>query len=1320
MNTSLTCPFRNCGCYKQRKRGVFATLDSLRNHVEDKHSGDIKMLDHTWFTSHDLHLCYLCKSRIFLTHRQLALHRVRAHHSTQDDPNSTIFHNLFNPTRDSPYTNKWPEAVPWIAAHTAPTPTSFRQSLWDKTPPNQKHIVATILCDLFSILPTCHHRLDRDTTGPEWDTTPWWWLIIHLEQLLLAPSPKESRKETHIPNLIRRRISMFRSGWIQALYDEAHAVTSLTQRERENTLRHKPPSVTEDVLHAANNNNFKSAYNRLCKDTPVASVHQDNIQYIQALFPPATPSTTPSARRTTRASSQQARPTLQVVDIFKSILKHQRGKAPGLLNDSIDLFIYTANELANGAMGDTQPQVLDEPFQLLMNGDVPRHLQPLLCATFLLALRKDPSDDTKLRPIGIPSALRRILAAYITRACNVAFCTFMLPYNYAGRLGGGMHFVCSAIQQACETYISIPQSQHRSPSRCIISLDIRNMFNAVSRQRLREIIRKHFPLLTTFIEFIYGHDFDMYLRDADGIWRTIPVQEGFTQGCPLSPILAAIVLKDVLSHLDSDLRARARARLQQGNPGDDGHGGITDIFAFVDDTNAAVPLEDVLFFLQRFQDLATPVNAILNADKTRILTSTTNSSAIPSISRDHGQAIASQITAAINSFSVTTKTRTDGTSYTEPVEVTNGLRILGVPIGSPQFCATCVRNTLRTIMDDCNTILRHVTDRQLALRLFSQCTITKIPHLLPCVATFELNATDAPQPWHQWTSPITNAVHNIEKWFIATLLSCPTLEDHSIAIAHLPIGLGGLGILHAPSRVVPDLVLRVARAISFCTQGIRLTTTGPPITLPTSIARLFSSWRTSPTSLCITFRQYAPEIAQYATPTNLPGDLASNDNEPPGHTPPLTTTAPPDERTDYLINTMTPSRARDNINTAAHSERRQALIDHDDIAIRTATPGLLQPHTSAPIIAMSRISRAHRLDNDLFIIATRRKLRIPIFDSPSNPPICACGKQIDKHGDHLFSCVNQSKKRMHDRIRDLWAPVLRRILREISFIHGDRDIGTEWTDIVSFAPLMRPYDIGIIPDTIGWRRTYSTFPCRMIGIDVTIAPLRPSSSSTASSADNNLLLQETHLQTTEKRKLQRAKRISKDSDETIDGEQVIADLLDQNHALIPGAVDGYGDLGPCLKRLFFGTRPKLPPPTFTARKQHSKSMFHKVYSDDIPEAILTTANKVWATNRGGATPATTDDRWYGDSYIDATPSTWAMHQIGLAVVDSLASHIKQATFRFETTPGTGTRRPSPNLPGAVGAGTWPSQPSTQEPRPHPRKTATQELAYSTIPVPLEL
>ena len=230
------------------------------------------------------------------------------------------------------------------------------------------------------------------------------------------------------------------------------------------------------------------------------------------------------------------------------------------------------------------------------------------------------------------------------------------------------------------------------------------------------------PALKAFVDSLYALPGTTNVKLSDGEWEAIKVCEGFSQGCPLSPILAAIVLNYILKKVDAKLRAKANTRKKSTS--DDGLGGLAIILAYVDDANFLVPLEDVELLLTTFNEVALPLGAVMNTEKTRIMTSTTNQSILPALAKANPTVQASLLR-AIQQFS---RKKDDTGEYT-PYEETSGLRILGVPVGSPTYCKQFIMSKLESAKSDASKIINRLNDKQTKLRIFKTCTLHKMTHL---------------------------------------------------------------------------------------------------------------------------------------------------------------------------------------------------------------------------------------------------------------------------------------------------------------------------------------------------------------------------------------------------------------------------------------------------------------------------------------------------------------------------------------------------------------------------------------------------------------
>ena len=84
------------------------------------------------------------------------------------------------------------------------------------------------------------------------------------------------------------------------------------------------------------------------------------------------------------------------------------------------------------------------------------------------------------------------------------FAKHLLPFNYAFGVNGTMDFIISTVRLGVEKYITGRQDRGLLPTGVLLSIDIKNMFNSISRQKLRHIIAEDFPDLLSFIDMMYA------------------------------------------------------------------------------------------------------------------------------------------------------------------------------------------------------------------------------------------------------------------------------------------------------------------------------------------------------------------------------------------------------------------------------------------------------------------------------------------------------------------------------------------------------------------------------------------------------------------------------------------------------------------------------------------------------------------------------------------------------------------------------------------------------------------------------------------------
>jgi hypothetical protein len=163
------------------------------------------------------------------------------------------------------------------------------------------------------------------------------------------------------------------------------------------------------------------------------------------------------------------------------------------------------------------------------------------------------------------------------------------------------------------------------------------------------------------------------------------MEEGTSQGCPLSPLFASFLVARLLEPIDKLLRERAGACLATGNKGNDGQGGISHLLSFVDDISSCVNLPDFDLLCEQVRSCGASIGCFVNPHKTRVLTSCNGMSILPTLTI-YDPLLAQSLSTSIASFS-TTPHPTNKSAPDIPVELTTGFRLLGQPIGSATFAS---------------------------------------------------------------------------------------------------------------------------------------------------------------------------------------------------------------------------------------------------------------------------------------------------------------------------------------------------------------------------------------------------------------------------------------------------------------------------------------------------------------------------------------------------------------------------------------------------------------------------------------------------------
>ena len=1132
--------------------------------------------------------------------------------------------------------NHWREGLAFLHSNKLAEPT-FRQTLITLI---NFRLESSILSTFFQVLVCCveAHKLSRDAKlrhHIDYDPTDIWLLHFIFERLVLAPNPHpkkhaNDKNGTTINQLINRRLRLFRSGQIQQLYEESNQIESLTPSE----YAERPVSKQRSAQIAADNDNFKSAAARLTKDTPVLPITDNNIGILFGLHPASYAlklvSYVTNGRIGTRSSTKSPNVrnhrhfAIAPKNILTILRRLRRGKAPGPELDSLDIFIKLAGCYTRAHKRKQKCSIrletLAEFFTILANGDVPPRIATILRTTYLVALSKDPTDQSKIRPLGIPSAIRRITAIATIHTYKQQFAKYLLPFNVAIGVNGGVDIVTNTFRLGVERYISRPERDGDTPTRALISLDIKNMFNAMSRQKLRQILERDFPELSPLADMLYKEAGHQMVRKADGTWVAIPVEEGFSKGCPFSPIFAAIVLNHILRKVHRDLMLKAVKRMADNNPHDDGMGGIAIIMAYVDDTNILIPLEDVEDFMESFDKNGGELGARLNLDKTKILTSTSNAQSI--------------VTRLGNSCLTTERETAESLSrvFLKYIEERNGLRLLGVPIGSSEFCSEFIKSIMEKAVKNSQALIDGLDSDQTILQLFKTCTAHKMTHLFAAdVLTSDFS--DLPVSWNLWHSDMADAFTAMVENVLAKLTKRESVPSHSLLISSMSTNNGGLGIQHPCSTAIPAFVLSTRRVIQYATNGIWISNTLPPVQLPGSITCLYNEWKTSSATTFEYFRRYATDISEICVQDNSVDSF------------------------DTFMSTTSVDICHERIRAAA-ADRHKQLIEQeweDKPESLHQLEDILEPRHSFALVDMSRLKPKNRQKNEHFGIMLCRKLRLALWPGERSP-ICFCGKSMDLFGDHVLSCRYHCKTAMSNATRNGLADISKRIYSLVHLTSTDACVDTETRRVVKALPNLRPFDFSVLLDPLRGETAWRT-PLFQLGFDVTYIksePISTSKSRAARKTDINM-----RLQLGEKGKFQRRGKTDKATMISLTGDEIIGDILKQNMGLIPIAISPFGRTSSLYNRHMYGTD-AMPCPEFDKKRINAPAAYRLASSLKTPWGVLKRANDLWRHEH--------PDTSYSGSYRAMTPESWFDHEFGLITSSAIASHILRAYNKNKSTP----------------------------------------------------
>ena len=732
-------------------------------------------------------------------------------------------------------------------------PTPYRSLIWHKVGYSQAKALYNIYSHILRWILAAtddHHRNDDQPQPPhQTSALPFWNLLFLFDALMLHPFTLPNHNA--ISDDIRYRISLFKRGDIKTLYNHAFPNRDPPQHTTFQTATESNPdfndlSHCEPAQRAADADNLSMAYSRITKTLPLAPVTPTTKPIIDKLYPPRIHRTQPPNTRHNQRTATTPKVTLTTTTVLATLRKLKKATAPGPFGTCTDFL--RGFGLFRKFAPDSKPEhphlpALTAVLNLLANNRLPPAAALNFASQYFVAFYKDPTDLTKIRPIGIGSALRRLVGACIMEAFGHRFTDAVLPFGQLGiNIPGGLDTIIHSTLSELFTYIDSKQS----PTRALLLLDIKNMFNSCSRDACRTKLSELFPELLPYFDLLYKHPVPCWHNDQHGQPDNFLQHEGFTQGCPLSGVFAALVFIQLLEPLLSELRQRSDARQHtQCHANDDGLGGRSGSSSYHDDTSSMLPHIDLLWFIKRFNELGKPLGIQLNLIKTKILTSTSGSSPpLPPPERQALQAALDYLQEHGN---------------TTP-EITTGTRLLGFPIGSMTFADGYLNLATEELQTNTTRLQHRLTDLQTQGMLYRSCAIASASYRLAADVYHHFQTNAHPSIFDWQPTPFTNAFRHITKQHLAHLAGTIDIPDISYNIAALPNSLGGLGFRDPNSTAVLSLLTPLIRSIRHATTGISI---GDSVLhLPHHIRQHLDHWQTSNCNTYKALRHYLPSLLQ--------------------------------------------------------------------------------------------------------------------------------------------------------------------------------------------------------------------------------------------------------------------------------------------------------------------------------------------------------------------------------------------------------------------------------------------------------------------------
>jgi len=907
-------------------------------------------------------------------------------------------------------------------------------------------------------------------------------------------------------------------------------------------------------------------------------------------------------------------------DLKRIIGKCKKGKGAGALGDTLDFYrAYASRGPATGA----HLRGLLEIFRRIIRGQLPASIRPPFNVLAGCLFLKPETSPPAFRPIGIPTALNRLVGKFFCNHIRQDIAKSMMDeHQFAVGVKGGMELLIGSLQLLIQKFVNLESPDNmpehiKSARRALFSLDLSNMFNVANLDVFFDWCDRD-PLLSKFIPYFetrYRSSSVYILQREDGRFQHVVQSQGSAQGCPLAGLIAAcclrLLLRDFLSgqnhpsispptsllpgtlhsfqsyegsrhepfapasifssssSLLTDLD-HAQAALQsiqtQQEDFDETRG--APVLCFMDDMSSVASYDFLIAFARFLKAKGAPSGIFVNAIKCQLLLGSTWDQNW----RDHSDGVIFLHKNIFDVFTdigipITNIITSPDSGPTTLAKISGGLKILGAPFGFSKFVSDFRKKTLRKQKQTFDAVVTNTADTEHLYKLIRYCVIPMVYHMFT-----------NPSQLDDTTLFALECHEQLAKIFETYLNNSEPLDDESrfsFQLSTLLTRQGGISFVSPQTFFIAGLVASWSRLFALAPeersshddsdcQDSENVLPESKFVLHESVMLLLKNEREHPSLRCIVDFNRAYDILENEFPNEIGKELSEGKGI-----------------RGFIQQGLTPKLQHKIVEATTRGSIHKLhaqLVDWESTTgkqshllkiLPSVTGSLASQFLDCPEMGDNKLTSAS------FIVSLKIKLGLPLIriaaDTRDDCPFCKMKRVISRHGRHIFRCaafLPLRTKHMHNNARDVIAKTV-------------MDFVKTGSSAASFITSVTIEKVGLIPGTsLRPADVFVTFASNKIiipsdsgiptavgaaALDITYASIKEERNDFFFLSDDTICPPDAtpHLIAAERDK-------RRDTHKGATPEGTASFLATSGIGLIPVALDAYGGTGASMADFLFG------------------------------------------------------------------------------------------------------------------------------------------------------